>query len=106
MSNDKEKWFESLKGQDVTAKNKNKSVSRMRLMRLKCLDCCCDSAYEVSLCNMKQCSIWGYRFGCGPTAKRFTKQHGNGWIYEIKKTEGTAYQGYWIQEVQSEENDS
>lgn len=37
--------------------------SRKRAIRLKCLDCCCGSAYEVRLCNIKKCPLWRFRLG-------------------------------------------
>ena len=30
---------------------------------MKCLDCCCGSAWEVRLCDNLQCPLWRYRMG-------------------------------------------
>lgn len=38
-------------------------LTRARAIRVKCLDCCCDSAAEVAKCEMKDCSLWRYRMG-------------------------------------------
>jgi hypothetical protein len=43
----------------------------LRSIRRKCLDCCCGSSQEVSLCPVHSCSLHPYRFGKRPgTVKR------------------------------------
>ena len=37
--------------------------SRKKAIRLKCLDCCCGSAYEVRLCPVRKCPLWRFRLG-------------------------------------------
>lgn len=45
----------------------------LKCIRAKCLDCCCDSAYEVGKCSAKDCPIWELRYGKDPTpARTFT----------------------------------
>jgi len=39
-------------------------------IRLKCLDCMCDSTKEVELCPVKECSLWPFRFGKRPSTAR------------------------------------
>ena len=41
-------------------------LTPMKAIRLKCLECCCDSAQEVRLCNSKKCPLYPYRFGKRP----------------------------------------
>jgi hypothetical protein len=41
-------------------------VSPLRALRLKCLDCCNDSAQEVRLCTAVDCPSWPYRMGRKP----------------------------------------
>lgn len=41
-------------------------VSRLRALRLKCLDCSNDSAQEVRLCTAVDCPSWPYRMGRNP----------------------------------------
>ena len=36
----------------------------MKAIRRRCLDCCCGSSQEVSLCPVHSCSLHPYRFGC------------------------------------------
>lgn len=43
--------------------NVQKRVTRSKAIRLKCLDCCCGSAYEVTRCVSKDCPLWNYRLG-------------------------------------------
>lgn len=48
----------------------------LKAIRLKCLDCCCDSWKEVELCpsDGKQaepkCPLWDYRLGKNPFSHR------------------------------------
>lgn len=42
----------------------------LRSIRLKCLDCCCDSALEVRLCPCTDCALYIYRFGKNPHRRR------------------------------------
>ena len=41
-------------------------VSPLRALRLKCLDCCNDSAQEVRLCTAVDCPSWPFRMGKNP----------------------------------------
>jgi hypothetical protein len=41
-------------------------VSPLRAPRLKCLDCCNDSAQEVRLCTAVDCPSWPFRMGRNP----------------------------------------
>ena len=46
-------------------------VSALKAVRLKCLDCSCGSAHEVSLCPIENCPLFPFRFGKNPfRAKR------------------------------------
>ena len=38
-------------------------ITRGKAIRLKCLDCCCGSALEVRLCEIRRCPLWRYRLG-------------------------------------------
>ena len=40
-----------------------KRVTRGKAIRLKCLDCCCGSAFEVRRCESRDCPLWRYRLG-------------------------------------------
>lgn len=44
----------------------NKPISPMKAIRLKCLDCCCNSPYEVKLCPSVDCPIYPFRLGKNP----------------------------------------
>lgn len=43
-----------------------KKLTPIKAIRLKCLDCCCGSAYEVKLCTAANCPLYPYRFGKNP----------------------------------------
>lgn len=38
----------------------------LKAIREKCLDCCCDSHKEVTLCQVKDCTLYPFRFGKDP----------------------------------------
>ena len=42
------------------------SLTPMRALRAKCLDCSDGSAKEVKLCCISECPLWVYRFGKRP----------------------------------------
>lgn len=41
-------------------------LTPMRAIRAKCLDCCCGSAYEVRMCDIKTCPLYPYKAGRKP----------------------------------------
>ena len=45
---------------------KKLETNPVKVIRLKCLDCCCGSAKEVALCPAENCSLWPWRFGKNP----------------------------------------
>lgn len=44
-------------------------LTPIKAIRLKCLDCCCNSANEVKLCKCDSCPLYPYRFGKRPRGK-------------------------------------
>lgn len=46
-----------------------KTTSPLRAVRLKCLDCTCNSPKEVELCPIRACPLWAFRFGRNPYRK-------------------------------------
>ena len=54
--------FVDMKVESQKPKKKERG-SRKKAIRLKCLDCCCGSAYEVRLCPARQCPLWRFRLG-------------------------------------------
>ena len=47
-----------------------KRISALKAIRLKCLDCCCGSSYEVKLCTVAGCPLYPFREGHNPFAKK------------------------------------
>ena len=45
-------------------------MTPLKAIRAKCLECCCDSTYEVKMCESRDCSLWQYRLGHNPNRKR------------------------------------
>lgn len=57
-------------------------ISYSRAIREKCLNCCCGQEKEVALCEVKDCPLFPYRFGCRPESA--IKRYGE----KMKKIEG------------------
>ena len=49
-------------------------MSKAKAIRNKCLDCCCDSPKEVSLCHIVDCDLWPFRFGYSINDRRYQKR--------------------------------
>lgn len=47
-----------------------KKVSLLKVIRAKCLDCCCGQAIEVRLCPCDNCPLHEFRMGKNPYNKR------------------------------------
>ena len=47
-----------------------KTVSPLRAIRAKCLECSNYSAYEVRLCPIQDCDLYPFRMGRNPNRKR------------------------------------
>ena len=60
----------------ITITKTMESTSVLKAIRLKCLDCCCDSAYEVKLCPCEKCPLHPFRFGKNPyrSKKEYTEE--------------------------------
>ena len=51
-----------------------KTTSPIRAVRLKCLDCTCNSPKEVEACPIKACPLWAFRFGKNPYRKPVSEE--------------------------------
>jgi len=51
----------------------DKHITPIKAIRLKCLDCCGGSSYEVSECSSSNCSLYAYRFGKRPISAHKNK---------------------------------
>ena len=49
-------------------------MNKSQAIRLKCLDCCCNSPKEVTICHLVDCPLWQYRFGYSIRDKRYKKR--------------------------------
>ena len=47
-------------------------ITPMKSIRLKCLECCCESRLEVRECLVKTCPLHRYRMGHRPKDEQFT----------------------------------
>ena len=46
-----------------------KTLTPLKAIRAKCLDCCCGQYSEVKLCPVKDCPLYPYRDGHNPNRK-------------------------------------
>ena len=42
------------------------SMTPIKSIRAKCIDCCCGDKKEVRLCPIERCPLWPYRMGKRP----------------------------------------
>ena len=55
---------------EILAKiEQGKRVPILRILRYKCLECCCWQSNEVRLCGIKDCILHKFRFGRNPVKK-------------------------------------
>lgn len=70
MKNKAEKIY-----QETLAKVKaKKRVPLLKIIRLRCLDCCCWQENEVKLCPATDCILWDFRMGKNPIKKVLTNK--------------------------------
>ena len=51
-----------------------KRIPLLRVIRLKCLDCCCWQENEVKLCPADDCVLHAYRMGKNPVKRILSKK--------------------------------
>lgn len=53
----------------------HKKMPLIRVIRKKCIDCCCGQHSEVNKCHITDCPLWPYRMGKNPFHKRNTNKN-------------------------------
>ena len=51
-------------------KNEVVSLTPIKAIKEKCLDCCCGQREEVKMCPVKTCPLHDFRLGKNPNRKR------------------------------------
>ena len=51
-----------------------KTLTPLKAIRAKCLDCVCGQANEVKLCPCTDCNLYPYRFGKNPNIRMTDEQ--------------------------------
>jgi len=46
------------------------SMTPLKAIRAKCMDCMCEQPKEIKLCPITDCSLYPFRFGKNPNIKR------------------------------------
>lgn len=44
----------------------------LKLVKAKCLDCCCDQPKEVALCPIERCPLYSVRLGKDPNPRKLS----------------------------------
>ena len=44
----------------------------LKLVKAKCLDCCCDQPKEVALCPIERCPLYTVRLGKDPNKRKLS----------------------------------
>lgn len=52
----------------------NETLTPIKAIRAKCLDCVCYQVREVRLCPCTDCSLWPYRMGHRPKKAPATRE--------------------------------
>lgn len=50
--------------------NDSKTMTPIKAIKAKCLDCCCGQREEVKMCPVEDCPLWAFRLGKNPNRKR------------------------------------
>ena len=45
----------------------------LKLVKAKCLDCCCDQPKEVALCPIERCPLYSVRLGKDPNPRKLSE---------------------------------
>ena len=45
----------------------------LKLVKAKCLDCCCDQPKEVALCPIERCPLYSVRLGKDPNKRKLSE---------------------------------
>lgn len=45
----------------------------LKLVKAKCLDCCCDQPKEVALCPIERCPLYTVRLGKDPNPRKLSE---------------------------------
>lgn len=51
------------------------SMTPMKAIRAKCIDCCCGEKKEIRLCPIEWCPLWPYRMGKRPAKDTNPGEH-------------------------------
>ena len=54
----------------MDGKNEVVSLTPIKAIKEKCLDCCCGQREEVKMCPVKTCPLHDFRLGKNPKRKR------------------------------------
>ena len=62
-----------------------KRIPLLKIIRLKCLECCCWQENEVRECPVDGCILWNYRMGKNPVPKKISAERKKQMIETLKK---------------------
>ena len=67
-----QKWYKSDDKNDDKEVQKMTKTELLKLVRAKCLDCCCNQPGEVALCPIERCPLYTVRLGKDPNPRKLS----------------------------------
>lgn len=77
--------FEKINKEVLKKIEEGKRVPLLKIIRLKCLECCCWQSHEVSLCTIPDCILYHYRMGKNPVPKKMSESQRKASIERLAK---------------------
>ena len=77
--------YERTNKQVLKKTEEGKRIPLLKIIRLKCLDCCCYSANEVKKCSATDCILYKYRLGRNPVPRKISAERKKQMIETLKK---------------------
>lgn len=65
-----QKWYKSYERRYT----KMTKSELLKLVKAKCLDCCCDQPKEVALCPIERCPLYSVRLGKDPNPRKLSNE--------------------------------
>lgn len=72
----------------------------LKVIKEKCLDCCCGQRQWIETCTCTDCSLWPYRFGTNPFSDR-----GSTMTEEQRQAAAERFRNYHKNKINEENED-
>lgn len=87
----------------------DKPLTPLQAVRRYCMQCCCDSSYEVRLCPSQSCPLYPFRLGHNPSRKMdLTEEQRKAAGERLRNARNAdnsiAQQGVYVEQAEGEES--